>query len=124
MTNTENDEPLETSAWLAPSFKNVQLNYFLYLASYVIGPVAIIALIFAYMNKDKGTEVHDSHYQYQIRTFWIGLLYILISMALTFFVIGILGFIAIAIWWAVRTIKGLMAVSRKEAIANPTTWLW
>jgi uncharacterized membrane protein len=31
---------------------------------------------------------------------------------------------ATLVWAIVRLIKGLQALSRKEPVANPQTWLW
>jgi uncharacterized membrane protein len=50
-------------------------------------------------------------------------LYSLISVVLTFLVIGLIGFFATAIWSIVRCIIGLQKVSRGEAIENPQSWL-
>src|SRR5262245_36910802 len=86
---------------------NVNLVYYLYLASVVVGLTAIIGLIIAYMNRGPGSDWLDSHYRFQIRTFWIGLLYGLIGLLLTFVIIGFLVLLFVLIWWIVRCIKGL-----------------
>jgi uncharacterized membrane protein len=46
----------------------------LYLASAVVGISSIIGLIMAYVKADTAEPWAVSHYQYAIRTFWIGLL--------------------------------------------------
>ena len=114
--------PQDVSGFLEPGKGNVQLVYVLYLAGFVVGITPLVGLIFAYINRGKAGGIYDSHYTYAIRTFWIGLLYSLISLALTFLFIGILGFIATAVWSIVRCIIGLQKVSRGEAIANPQSW--
>ena len=65
-----------------------------------------------------------SHYQFQIRTFWIGLLYIVIGTPLCMVLIGI----PILIWWfiwsLVRVIKGAVLVLENKPIAEPKSWLF
>jgi uncharacterized membrane protein len=112
----------DASGYLEPGKGNVQLVYVLYLAGFVIGITPLVGLVFAYINRGKVGGIYDSHYTYAIRTFWIGVLYSLISLVLTFLFIGVLGFIATAVWSIVRCIIGLQKVSRGEAIANPQSW--
>ena len=112
------------SDWLQPGFKNAQLVYFLYLLGFVLGGIpSIIGLVLAYMNRGKADAAAASHYTYQIRTFWIGLLYGLISFILMAVLIGGLLMIAVAIWVIVRCVKGLMAAGQSDAIAAPNNWL-
>lgn len=108
---------------LEPGKSNVQLVYILYLAGFVVGITPLIGLIIAYINRGKAGGLFDSHYTYAIRTFWIGLLYSLISLILTFLVIGMIGFIATAVWSIARCIIGLQKIGRGEAIENPQSWL-
>ncbi len=66
----------------------------------------------------------DTHYRFQIRTFWIGLLYIVVGTILAFIVIGV----AVLAWWfiwsLIRSIKGVLALNEHRPIANPTSWLF
>jgi uncharacterized membrane protein len=65
-----------------------------------------------------------SHYQFQIRTFWIGLLYCSIGVLLCVVLIGI----PILVWWfvwsLVRIVKGGLLVIEHKPIVNPTSWLF
>ena len=121
MSDMQGNTP-DASGYLEPGKGNVQLVYVLYLAGFVIGITPLVGLVFAYINRGKNGGIYDSHYTYAIRTFWIGVLYSLISLVLTFLFIGVLGFIATAVWSIVRCIIGLQKVSRGEAIANPQSW--
>ena len=61
----------------------MKLIYILYLVSITLGVTILIGLVIAYMNRGQATGTWaESHYTYQIRTFWIGLLYSLISVVL------------------------------------------
>lgn len=105
-----------------PGRSNVQLIYVLYLVSLVVGVTSIVGIIFAYVCRGRAEGWVESHYIYQIRTFWIGLLYGLISSLLAVIGIGFILFFAVAVWLVVRCVKGLQATARREPIANPATW--
>ena len=103
---------------------NVKIVYIIYLGSIVIGPLAIIGVIIAYMSRNDRAAWAADHYRVQIRTFWIGLLYSAVGAVTTFIVIGWLVLLAALVWWIVRCVKGLQCVSRSEPYPNVTTWLW
>lgn len=115
--------PDAISGWTSPGPDNVKLVYFLYLASLVLGISSIVGLVFAYLNRGKTGGWVETHYTYQIRTFWIGLLYMVISMVLAMALIGFLLIIAVAIWFIVRTVIGLQKASLRQPIDNPRSWL-
>lgn len=108
---------------LEPGKSNVQLIYILYLAGFLVGITPLIGLVIAYINRGKAGDLFDSHYTYLIRTFWIGVLYSFISLLLTFVVVGVIGFVATAVWSIARCIIGLQKIGRGEAIDNPQSWL-
>ena len=101
---------------------NANLIYILYLVGIVTGVTSIIGVVMAYMAKDDTTDVLRSHYHNQINIFWKGLLYSVIGLVLTVVLIGILIMLAALIWYIVRTVKGMQALSKGEAIANPSSW--
>lgn len=115
--------PRETDRWLSPGRTNAQLVYILYLAGFVIGISSLIGLVMAYINRGKSEAWVDTHYTFLIRTFWIGLLYGLISCLLMLVAIGFLLVFVTVVWVIARCIVGLQAVSRGEPIANPQSWL-
>lgn len=108
--------------WFSPGRLNVQVVYCLYLVSFVVGLTGIVGLIMAYVNRGKGAAWVDTHYTYAIRTFWIGLLYALVSALLMVAMVGMLLIFAVAIWIVVRCVIGLQKASAGEPIANPTSW--
>jgi|ERR1700704_3155761 uncharacterized membrane protein len=103
---------------------NINVIYYLYLASIVLGVTAVVGVIMAYMNQGTSGDWLDSHYTYQVRTFWIGLLYAVIGVVLTMAVIGIVVLIGVFIWWIVRNLKGLKLAGARQPIPEPTTWKW
>ncbi len=103
---------------------SAKIVYILYLTSVVFGITSIIGLIMAYINKSDAPEWLQSHYQFQIRTFWIGLLYATIGAILMLVLIGWAILLFTLVWLIVRSIKGLQALDRKEAHPNPTGWMF
>ena len=55
--------------------------YVLYGIGYFTGISALIGVVIAHVKVDDADPVLRSHYQFQIRTFWIGFLYITIGFA-------------------------------------------
>ncbi|MFY0990003.1 DUF4870 family protein [Halomonas sp. C05BenzN] len=97
--------------------------YALYLASFVVGFTSVIGVVIAYVYSGKGPEWLDEHYRYQIRTFWIGLLYSVIAFMLALVVIGIPLLLALAVWLIVRCVKGFKGLQERRAPDNVDTWL-
>ncbi|RUU13470.1 hypothetical protein EOD23_04395 [Mesorhizobium sp. USDA-HM6] len=118
-----NAGPRQTDRWLEPGSTNALVIYILYLASLVVGITGIVGIVLAYINRGKAGGFVESHYIFLIRTFWIGLLYALISVVLMLLVIGFLLMFAVAVWFIVRCILGLQALQRGEPVKNPQSWL-
>ena len=74
--------PRQTDRWLEPGSTNALVIYILYLAGLVIGVTGLVGIVLAYINRGKAGGFVESHYTFLIRTFWIGLLYALISVVL------------------------------------------
>ena len=125
-------EPNLTSARPNTSFIDELLSakavYVLYLAGLVTGGVSsIVGVVVAYIqgNNLDSTQVQEwerSHYQYQIRTFWIGLLYMIVGSILLFVLVGFLVWLFWLIWLVVRCVKGLQFAAEQKPIPNPTGW--
>ena len=97
--------------------------YILYLAAFVVGVTGIVGLILAYVNKDTAPEWLKSHYVFQIRTFWIGLLFSAIGCVLVMaFGLGFLILGATAIWFIVRCALGINQLMKNEAYPRPESW--
>lgn len=98
--------------------------YILYLVNLLVGVTGIIGLIMAYVNKSGAPEWVQTHYRFQIRTFWIGLLYVFIGVVTTFIVVGIFWLCFVLVWWVVRCVKGMQAISLGQPYERPSSWLW
>ena len=115
--------PRQTDRWLEPGKTNVQVVYFLYIAGMFIGISALIGIVIAYINRGKAGGWVETHYTWQIRTFWIGLLYSFVSVLLMIVAIGFVLIFAVAVWVIVRCVLGLQAANRDEPVKNPESWL-
>lgn len=98
--------------------------YFMYLGSIIIPTLPILGIIFAYIFENDARDFLKSHYQFQIRSFWISILYFGFSAILIPFMIGIPLMALCVIWWMIRNIKGLKSLLRDEPVSNPKTWLF
>jgi uncharacterized membrane protein len=101
-----------------------KLVYFLYLASLIVGITAVIGVVIAYVNRGAAPAWVQTHYRLQIRTFWIGLLYLLLSAVTIFAIVGFAFGLFTLVWWIVRCAKGLQRLTRGEPYDNAGSWLW
>lgn len=101
------------------------ISYICYLAALIVGITAIVGVVIAYTQRGEvaGTW-RESHYTWLIRTFWIGLLFAVIGTVTTWILIGFLIWFATFIWYIVRLVKGWMAYSKEEPIADPDNWFF
>jgi uncharacterized membrane protein len=98
--------------------------YLLYLVGYFTGITALIGVIIAGLQVGSANAAIKSHYTFQIRTFWIGLLYLVIGLLLLHLVVGMLVLLWWLLWSLVRNIKGLLALNRNESIAQRESWMF
>jgi uncharacterized membrane protein len=115
---SETERPIISDSTLAV------IVYVLYCVGYFTSFTALIGVIIAHLKLDDSDPVLRSHYHFQIRTFWIGLLYMAIGIPLSIVLIGI----PILIWWflwsLIRIIKGFIRVNEHKPIADPRSWLF
>ncbi|MDO6461866.1 hypothetical protein Q4485_14235 [Granulosicoccaceae sp. 1_MG-2023] len=101
-----------------------KIVYILYLVGIIFGLTGIIGVVMAYVNRNDSPEWLRSHYQFQIRTFWIGALYMLIGVILSIAIIGWLVLLFWVVWLIVRCVKGMKSLDQREAHPNPTGWMF
>ena len=98
--------------------------YFLFIVSTIVGITGIIALIMAYVFKDDAEDWLQTHYRFQIRTFWIGLLYISIASITITVIFGYLVLLFTFFWIIIRCAKGLKQLEKKQPVKNLESWLF
>ncbi|HWX69029.1 MAG TPA: hypothetical protein VNY25_04950 [Steroidobacteraceae bacterium] len=83
--------------------------------SFVGGLPSIVAVIMNYARRSatRGTYL-ESHFRWQIRTFWYALLWAVVCVLTAVTIIGIplavLGFAALAVWIVYRVVRGWLAL--------------
>jgi uncharacterized membrane protein len=113
-----------TAAPVTTSDGMAKAVYILYLAGLLTVITALIGVVIAYVNRNDAPEWLRTHYQFQIRTFWMGCLWLLAAGLLSLVLIGLLVWLAWAVWLIVRMVKGWKSLSAKQPIPNPTTWMF
>jgi uncharacterized membrane protein len=113
--------PPSPSSPLVDDRQMALIIYILFLAP-LGGVTHVIGLIMAYVARDRAPPWLQSHYTYLIRTFWMGLLYFLVALALCIMLIGIALLPLVFLWFVVRCAVGLMRLFRSDAIPHPDTW--
>ena len=97
------------------------LSSALVLTAFLSGWPSIIAVILNYVKRSdvRGTWL-DSHFSWQIRTFWFALLWLLIGAVLFTTVVGIpiafVLWIATGIWVLYRIIRGWLALASEKTL--------
>jgi len=86
--------------------------YALYAASFVIGITAIVAIVMNYVKKEDvaGTFL-ESHFRWQIRTFWFGLLWGVLGAISLIILVGWLVLAANGVWIIYRIVKGWLRLN-------------
>ena len=111
--------------------------YALYLLGFTNGLTFLVGLIVAYVYRQDAGPINASHYTFAIRSFWLSIWWFLIGLAL--FLVGLVLLVlligipmmiaggvimgAVGIWFAVRSIMGLVYLLKGEAYPRPRSWL-
>jgi uncharacterized membrane protein len=135
ITNTDSDRTSEASL-----VSTLQVTYALHavglaigalgastvIGSFIFGWPSIIAVVINYVKRHdaKGTWL-ESHFQWQIRTFWsallasvvIGTVGAVLAIVLVGFAIWVIGFFMLGIWAIYRIAAGWMRLNDRRAIA-------
>jgi uncharacterized membrane protein len=94
------------------------------IGAFVFGWPSIIAVILNYVKRDdaRGSFV-DSHFSWQIRTFWYALAWTALAWLLIITIIGIpfawILIMGISVWIAYRVIRGWVALGARKPMPTP-----
>ncbi len=98
--------------------------YVLYLVGFFNGLTTVIGAAIAYMQSERADEIARTHFRFQVRTFLIGLLYIVVAAVTLHVGIGVIVLLWWAAWTLIRCVKGMLALNAGEPIADPDSWLF
>ncbi len=92
-----------------------QVVYILYALSYFTGITAIVGIIINYVKLDDvaGTWL-ESHFRWQIRTFWFGMLWAVLGAITLVFMVGFAILFANFCWVVYRIVKGWLNLSENK----------
>jgi uncharacterized membrane protein len=97
--------------------KLTMVVYALYAFSYFAGITAIIGIVINYIKLEEvaGTWL-ESHFRWQMRTFWFGLLWTVVGVATLYILVGFVVLFANCIWIIYRVIKGWLYFNDNKAM--------
>lgn len=77
--------------------------------SFVVGITSLVAIIMNYVKRNdvRGTWL-DSHFKWQIRTFWYALLWVCLGIVLMWAGVGAIIIFANAVWVIYRIVRGIL----------------
>jgi uncharacterized membrane protein len=89
--------------------------YGLYAASFFVGITAIVAIVINYIKREDvaGTLV-ESHFRWQIRTFWFALLWGVLGVITLIVIVGWLILMANGVWIIYRIAKGWLRLNENK----------
>jgi len=101
-----------------------QVIYGLYAASLVVGVTGIAAIIINYVKRGEvaGT-IYESHFTWQIRTFWIGLGLSVLGWITIFILVGFLILLGTVVWFIYRIVIGWLRLSEGKPIDKPEAFI-
>lgn len=129
MSSTDPREPSKDTRAEAPEAgggnprQMPMVVYILYLVSFVTAITALVGVVLAYVNRNDAPAWVQSHYAFQIRTFWWSLLAVVVGSLLSVFGIGLLILFAWMVWMIVRCAVGLSRLNENRPIDHPES-LW
>jgi uncharacterized membrane protein len=120
MTDVVSSEPAgaaKTAEELA-GLKNIAMVvYALQALSFLWGVTAIIGIVINYVKREdaRGT-IYESHFEWQIRSFWWGLLWSVVGVILMFVLVGFFVLFATWVWMIYRVVKGWLKLNEGKPV--------
>jgi uncharacterized membrane protein len=89
--------------------------YGLYAGGLLTGITYLVAVVINYVKRDSLTSpLLQSHFRWQIRTFWFSLLWSAIGVVLCFVIVGFFILFANLIWFIYRIVKGFLNLNENK----------
>jgi uncharacterized membrane protein len=109
--------PARTPEQLAALKQIAMVVYGLQALSFFWGLPALVGVIINYVKRDdaRGT-VYESHFDWQIRTFWWGLLWAVLGVLLAVVLVGFVVMAVSWLWMLYRVVKGWLKLTEGQAV--------
>ena len=100
-----------------------QVVYALQALSFAFGATALVGLIINYVKRDDAAgTLYQSHFDWQIRTFWWGLLWGVLGFILIFALgLGLIVLFVAWVWAIYRVVKGWLKLTEGKPVAPSQT---
>ncbi|ULQ47190.1 hypothetical protein JN531_002645 [Flagellatimonas centrodinii] len=112
-------EALDTvDAGTEPERNTLLVAYILHaLGAFTGGVTAIAGVIVNHIKVNETDSIFiRSHHRWLLRTFWFGVLWMIIATVLAFIGIGFLIYLAVGIWYIYRIVRGFISYSERKAL--------
>ena len=125
---TDENSQVEHSQIISSGIENFEnlkdittLVYVLQAVALLIPPTALVAVIINYVKRsDVKGSILESHFRWQIKTFWYSVLWFVIATVLIVTIVGaIIGYPVLVIayiWWIYRFVKGWLNLNKQQAM--------
>lgn len=91
--------------------------YILYLLSWFAGISALVAIVINYVKReDVAGTIYESHFRWQIRTFWWALLWTVLGTITLIVGVGWIILGVLLVWLVYRLVKGLLYWNDRKAL--------
>ncbi len=118
-TQDEHTQILSTGIENYENLKDITTLVYLLQAIAFVGFTPVIGVIInCFKKSDVKGSILESHFRWQIRTFWWGLIWSTLAAALIFTIIGMpIGYPLLCIsvmWWIYRFVRGWLALNKDK----------
>jgi len=104
--------------------KTALIVYALYIGSFIVGITLLVGVVVAYIYRNDAGGWLESHYRFQIRTFWMFVLFSIVGALLAVVFVGWVVLVFAAVWLIVRCVIGIKRLGERQPIADPASWLF
>jgi uncharacterized membrane protein len=125
MTSSENQEAQQEAVPPTPELSNTSLTvaYVLMFVALVTGFVGLISVVIAFVvGSDAQGTYQDSHTSLILRTYFYSWVYLFIGLILSPILIGWFILLFWLIWYLVRMVRGVTALSERRTINDPASF--
>lgn len=96
--------------------------YILYGVGFITGLAFIVGVVIAHLKRDEAPPWLRTHFTFQIRTFWISLLWGVVGVLTAWLLVGFLVLAWGFVFVLVRTVKGFLRLNDDRPIEHPESW--
>lgn len=91
--------------------------YYLFMVGWFIGLAALIGIVMSYVYRGRSHQSWlDSHFDFQVKTFWYGVVYLGLSLMLAPFLVGVVIWLFWIYWVVKRSLNGLAALKEEREV--------